>query len=88
MLNSLDDKKVEISYPTIWEYRIIGHKKSDLETIVTELLPDRKYTLANSRASKAGKYVSMVLKVKVENEQERLKLYSKLKESDSIVMVL
>lgn len=88
MFNSLDDKKVEISYPTKWEYRIIGHKKSEIETIVTELLPKSDYTLENSRASKAGKYVSMVLKVRVENEKERLGLYSKLKENNSIVMVL
>lgn len=79
--------KPEIHYPCLWEFRIIGEDKQDLEHIVSELVV-KPYTLDEKNHSSKGRFVSMHLSVEVESEEERNALYQSLSTHKAIKMVL
>ncbi|KAA8711019.1 HP0495 family protein [Helicobacter canis] len=79
--------KPEIHYPCLWEFRIIGEDKQDLERIVSELVA-KPYTLDEKNHSSKGRFVSMHLSVEVESEEERNALYQSLSTHKAIKMVL
>ncbi|ETD27462.1 DUF493 domain-containing protein [Helicobacter canis] len=79
--------KPEIHYPCLWEFRIIGEDKQDLERIVGELVA-KPYTLDEKNHSSKGRFVSMHLIVEVESEEERNALYQSLSTHKAIKMVL
>lgn len=79
--------KPEIHYPCLWEFRIIGEDKQDLERIVGELVA-KPYTLDEKNHSSKGRFVSMRLSVEVESEEERNALYQSLSTHKAIKMVL
>lgn len=79
--------KPEIHYPCLWEFRIIGEDKQDLERIVGELVA-KPYTLDEKNHSSKGRFVSMHLSVEVESEEERNALYQSLSTHKAIKMVL
>lgn len=79
--------KPEIHYPCLWEFRIIGEDKQDLERIVGELVA-KPYTLDEKNHSSKRRFVSMHLSVEVESEEERNALYQSLSTHKAIKMVL
>lgn len=79
--------KPEIHYPCLWEFRIIGEDKQDLERIVSELVA-KPYTLDEKNHSSKGRFISMHLSVEVESEEERNALYQSLSTHKAIKMVL
>jgi putative lipoic acid-binding regulatory protein len=80
--------KVEIDYPCSWSYRIIGADVQSLESAVSEILGERKYTIVPSNSSSGGKYHALKLSLTVLNEDERLFIFQQLKENDAIKFVL
>ena len=81
------DGKPQIDYPTIWEYRIIGNDKKELEEIVKEIFP-KGYSLKDGQVSSGGKFVSIVVSAEVINEEQRNSFFAKLKKHPQVSMVL
>lgn len=82
------NKKVELTYPCSWSYKIIGYEQEIIEEAVNDIIDDRERSLTNSHNSKGGKYASMNLKLLVHNEDDRNFIYEKLKLHPNIKMVL
>lgn len=79
--------KPQIDYPTMWEYRIIGKDRQELEEIVKKTFA-QDYSLKEGQTSSGGKFVSVVVSTQVASEQERNELFAKLKNHPQVSMVL
>jgi len=95
------DKKVELTYPCQWAYKLIAGEKEALEEAIHEVILEREqkvngeareaalgYKLTHSKNSKGGKYISMNLELLVHNEDDRNFIYEALKAHQNIKMVL
>ena len=80
--------KPEITYPCEWCYTIIGAKESMMQDAVAVVFWGKEYNVTFSNKSKAGKYVSLVVKTKVGSEEERKQLFALLGKQPAIKMVL
>ena len=79
------DKK-EIIYPRGWSFRIIGTDKEKMLGDIALVMGERKHELKNG--NKKGKYISLNLKLTVDSEEDRNALFTALKNSDSVTMIL
>ena len=82
------DKKLELTYPTSWSYKLIGHEKEAIQKAIHDVIEKREHKLNHSNNSKTGKYVSMNLDLLVHNEDDRNFIYEALKKHSLIKMVL
>jgi putative lipoic acid-binding regulatory protein len=82
------DQKLEISYPCVWLYKIIGTEKDALISAVKEIFADSEHTLTFSKSSSKGKYISFNLEVTVHSEEARNFFFTVLRQHSSIKMVL
>ena len=82
-----NNEKPEIEYPCDWEYRLIGRSGDLIQTAVETLIP-KEHNLAFSHKSKSGKFISFVLTVHVQSEDERLSYYHMLNETQVIMQIL
>ncbi len=82
------DKKVELTYPCSWSYKIIGGEEEAIEAAVNDVIDSRERSLIHSHNSKGGKYISMNLDLLVHNEDDRNFIYEELKKHQNIKMVL
>ncbi|MEM8882503.1 MAG: DUF493 domain-containing protein [Planctomycetota bacterium] len=80
--------ELEITYPTEWGYRIIGTHEKLIRQLVEDLLGERAYTLAPSNESATGRYVSLHLRVTVDDQAHRDDLFRKLKADEAVKVVL
>jgi len=72
-------KKVEITYPCEWKYKVIGEEKGKIEDAVQSII---------SKTSNKGNYHSYELRTLVHNKDDRTELFRQLKEHDDVKMVL
>ncbi len=79
-------KKPEIIYPIFWEYKVIFDSLSDEKSIIKECVGDREYKLQSSHTSKNAKFKSFNLSVLVNNNTERLELFTLLKKHSKFVL--
>ena len=82
------NEKLELAYPVLWTYKLIGYKTEEIQSAVDEIVLEREYTLKHSNSSKSGKYISMNFELIVTNEDERNFIYESLKAHQNIKMVL
>ena len=80
--------KPEISYPCPWVYKVIGRDMNLLRSTVEEVLSGRTYSVVPSRSSKGGAYHCLNVEMTVENEQDRLGFYEKLRCHPAVIMVM
>lgn len=81
------NQKPDIKYPTLWSYTVIFETKTDVNTIIKDIISDgRQMRLEFSKFSKDKKYESYNLQVLVKNERERLELFSALKKVAKFVL--
>ncbi len=78
----------EITYPTPWQYKLVGREQTALRTVVAEVVGQRAYALELSHRSRKGSYVSMNLELTVVSEADRLSLYASLGASPHVLYVL
>lgn len=79
-------EKQEITYPCTWSYKVIGLNRDVMDREIRTILDRKEFTLTDS--NKKGKYLSLNLSLSVSSESERNSLFTALKESPGIVMVL
>jgi len=80
--------KLKIQYPCEWDYTVIGADETLLRKAVAECCCGKEHKVEFSKKSKAGKYVSLAVKAKVCDEEERLKLFTALGKHPAVKMVL
>ena len=81
------DQKVQIEYPTIWRYKVIGENAQKTRAAIKSVT-DRPTTITFSKQSNRGKYQSFNADIMVHSEEEREKIYQDLKKHEDIKMVL
>jgi putative lipoic acid-binding regulatory protein len=85
---TLAGKKPEISYPTNWEYKVIGEDKAKTKKAVKDIVNDKEHTIKESKKSKTGKYTSFSVNVLVFNEDERLFFFEEFSKHKEIKYVV
>ena len=83
-----EERKPDIRYPTTWGYRIVGLSEEDIRALVAEIVGEAEHELLVGNESSGGKYVSMNLRLLVESEAERLRVYEQLQGNDAVRLVL
>lgn len=86
MPNALEGKP-EISYPCVWEYRIIGENCDKIQEIVSQIM-QTPYCLESKNRSSNGRFVSMHLSTTVDSEAYRNEIYAFLSSHPEIKMVI
>ncbi len=81
-------QKLEIEYPCIWKYKVIGEDQKKLSSAVAGVLGNQKYSLEQSNKSSAGKYISFTLETTVDSEKNRTKIFKLLNSNIHIKFVL
>jgi len=81
------DQKVQIDYPTVWRYKVIGENAQKTREAVKSVT-SRPTTITFSKQSNRGKYQSFNVDIMVHSQEEREKIYKDLKEHKDIKMVL
>lgn len=82
------NKKVEIAYPCDWTYKVIGEDTGKLRQAINNSIEDERFEVNFSKTSSNGKYFSLNVRIKVESEKQRNKIYQKLKNHSAVKMVL
>lgn len=65
----------KIVYPCEWEYRLIGIDEAALHAATSQIMGERKHTVAFSKTSTTGRYVSIAVTTFVETENARNELF-------------
>lgn len=84
----LNNYKLELDYPCLWTYKIIGSIQEDLRQAVLDVVGELEHTLTFSNNSKTGRYLSLKLELIVKDEKHRLSIYEGLSRHDAIKIVL
>jgi len=63
--------EVEIDYPTLWSYKLIGPAETGLREAIAVAVGERDHEVSVSRRSSGGKYVSLRLELTVTSHEER-----------------
>ena len=85
---NLNGKKAKIDYPCQWQYKLIGRFEELIKDDVKKFLKNKGYKIEVSNKSKKGKFISLNLFVTVQNEQERVKIFNQLSNSQVIMQIL
>jgi len=81
-------KKIKISYPCEWKYKVIGKNREKIEEAIKDIMGERPHTLGFSRTSNKGSYHSYELCTLVHNEDDRTELFHQLKQHNDVKIVL
>lgn len=81
-------KKMQITYPCEWGYKIIGQNREKMLLAVDSIIKSDSMMIRESNTSRNGKYISLEIRVRVENELERNSYFKMLAEHSEIRMVL
>ena len=92
----VNNQKPVVEYPCPWGYKVIGLDedsmrgavKQCLDTCLNQNSGDREFELGQSRTSKGGKYVSLSLNLRVQDEAERDAIFTALTSRPEIMMVI
>jgi putative lipoic acid-binding regulatory protein len=80
--------KLELKYPCDWNYTVIGLDETLLRDAIAVVFRDKEYTIECSKKSKAGKYISLIVKTKTISEDDRVKQFAALAKYQAIKIVL
>ncbi|PID77160.1 MAG: hypothetical protein CSB24_02790 [Deltaproteobacteria bacterium] len=81
------NKKPDIIYPCLWQYKVIGEDKLLVEEAINRICGgSAKINHANTSSS--GKYHSFNVELEVADEQERNNIFAKLQKHQYIKMVI
>ena len=84
----IKERKLNLTYPCTWIYKIIGQNQEEMKSAVHEIICDRSFSINLSRTSENAKYQSLNVEVTVESESHRQAIYEALKAHWAIKIVL
>lgn len=82
------DDKPEITYPCLWQYKVIGKDQDLLEAAIKEICAPNPVSISFSNTSSSGKYYSLNAELEVENEEQRNSLFTAFKNHPAVTMVI
>lgn len=80
--------KVQLAYPCLWLYKIIGEDQVSMHRAIAETVRDPSCSVSCGNSSNNGKYHSLNIEVDVQSEEHRNAIYSALKAHPAVKMVL
>lgn len=80
--------KLDISYPCLWNYKIIGAIETDVRGAIAAVVSGKEHRISLSKMSATGKYISLDLEMIVRDEEERTGIYKGLSAQPGVKMVL
>ena len=80
--------KVQIQYPCLWLYKVIGMDREKLYKALGEIIDIDSCSISHSNSSRTGKYHCLNLEVSVMSEEERNSIYMALKGHPQVKIVL
>ncbi len=84
----MPDQTPEITYPCEWTYTLIGLDAEEVRQAAHEAFEGKPVTIAPSRKSRTGKYVSIYVSAHVESQQQRDRFFVRLQGHEAIRMAL
>ncbi len=87
-VNIMTEEKLNLDYPCVWIYKIIGTDQEEMKSAVREIIGDRSFSINLSRTSENAKYHSLNVEVTVESESHRQAIYEALKSHRAIKIIL
>ncbi len=85
---TLGGKKVELTYPIEWEYKVIVETHIEIKTVTLCVLGEREHSIKKSNNSKNGKYQSHNISLLVHNDDDRHMVFELLRKDKNVKMVL
>lgn len=85
---NLNDFRLELEYPCLWTYTVIGSIHDDVRRAIADVVGDADHSLAFSHSSKTGRYLSLTLQMVVHNDAQRVGIYHSLCNQRAIKLVL
>lgn len=82
------DDRPQIDYPCKWEYRLIGFNEDLLRGAIEEIMGSAGHLVSFSNRSRSGKFVSLSVELRVEDESTRLALFEQFHSHPDVMMVL
>ncbi len=86
--SSIYHKKPEITYPCVWEYRVIGVDEDTLRAVICAACAPAVPTITLSNVSSKGTYFSLNASLEVADEDMRLRIFNHLQNSPDVKTVL
>jgi putative lipoic acid-binding regulatory protein len=91
----MKEDDINFEYPHPYSLRVIGHARDDFEQIVHEILHKHGTQVtsgtgneAGRRQSRKGNYISITIQFTIESQAQLEAIYTDLRESKHILMVL
>ncbi len=84
----LTQRKPDINYPCQWEYKVIGTDEQKLRAVILAACTPVVPTITLSNVSKKGTYFSLNAVLQVEDEEMRLRIFTYLKNSPDVKIVI
>lgn len=88
MSYDLSKEKLQLTYPCQWTYKVIGAGEEILRLAISDILPDRDYSVTLSNQSRTGKYCCLNLQMTVDSDEDRTQLYEALRRHSLIRIIL
>ncbi len=85
---SLEGKKLELTYPCSWDYKIIINSHCNIKHVIENIIGDREYKVSKANNSKNKTYASYKMTLLVHNEDDRVELYTSMKKEKCVKIVL
>jgi putative lipoic acid-binding regulatory protein len=87
-MNQVNDPKLEIHYPCLWQYRLIGEDRGSIIEVIRASVDIAVCTITEGNVSSGGRYLTLNLQISVNNDAERLRLYQIFSNHPAIRIVL
>ncbi len=87
-MNCINGRKPHIEYPCQWHYRLIGEDRSAIIEAIHSAVDESLCVISEGNASSGGRYLSLNLEIRVDNEAERLRLYQLFSNHSAIRVVI
>lgn len=84
---SLPDKPI-IEYPVEWEYRVIGADVELVREVIVRVMASREHVLEDGNTSPAGRWRSVLVRLVVVSEEERLTIHQALAADPAVRLVM
>ena len=77
-----------LEFPCEWGYRVIGTSEEEMRAAIAAAVDTAHHELRRGHTSSAGRYVSLHLRVRVENDAQRLAIHAALSRAACVRLVL
>lgn len=82
------NKKPEILYPCVWQYKVIGLDKERITRAIREIVAPVPVTIRFSHSSSNGKYHSFNAEIEIQDDEARVSFYRAFHAHPDIKVVL